>query len=339
MDVLDTVAGVLSSAWWLVLLAVVVVFYKVVLRLFGAVIIPGTAIGVVRKRWVLLGGNRTLPDGKIIALHGEAGFQADTLAPGLHWGYWPWQYEISVVPFIDIPEGKLGVVDAKDGAPLTKRVFGREVDCDAFQNARGFLLKGGQRGPQIAIIPPGTYRVNTALFSVKLVPVLEIPEGKLGMVTTQDGSPLKTGEIAGREVPGHNTFQDGEAFVTSGGTKGLQAQVMMPGSYYLNPNFATVELANMTEVTIGHAGVVIAFVGEPGADVTGEGFKHGNLVKPGQRGVWVEPLDPGMYPINPKTNHVVAVPTTNVVLNWATGKTEAHKLDAKLSTITVRSSD
>ncbi|MBK7351728.1 MAG: flotillin family protein [Gemmatimonadetes bacterium] len=339
MDVVEAVAGVLSSAWWLVLLAVVVVFYKVVLRLFGAVIIPGTAIGVVRKRWVLLGSSRTLPDGKIIALHGEAGFQADTLAPGLHWGYWPWQYEISVVPFIDIPEGKLGVVDAKDGAPLTKRVFGREVDCDAFQNARGFLLKGGQRGPQIAIIPPGTYRVNTALFSVKLVPVLEIPEGKLGMVTTQDGSPLKTGEIAGREVPGHNTFQDGEAFVTSGGTKGLQAQVMMPGSYYLNPNFATVELANMTEVTIGHACVVIAFVGEPGADVTGEGFKHGNLVKPGQRGVWVEPLDPGMYPINPKTNHVVSVPTTNVVLNWATGKTEAHKLDAKLSTITVRSSD
>jgi uncharacterized membrane protein YqiK len=73
--------------------------------------------------------------------------------------------------------------------------------------------------------------------------------------------------------------------------------------------------------------------------VTGEGFKHGNMVRRGEKGVWVEPLDPGMYPINPKTNHVVAVPTTNVVLNWATGKTEAHKLDAKLSTIAVRSSD
>ena len=94
-----------------------------------------------------------------------------------------------------------------------------------------------------------------------------------------------------------------------------------------------------TEVAIGHAGVVIAFVGDAGADVTGAGFKHGNLVKLGERGVWVDPLDPGMYPINPKTNHVVSVPTTNVVLNWATGKTEAHKLDAKLSTITVRSSD
>ncbi len=339
MDVVDSVAGALSSVWWLVLLVLVILFYKVVLRLFGAVIIPGTAIGVVRKRWVLLGTNRTLPDGKIIALHGEAGFQADTLAPGLHWGFWPWQYDISIVPFIDIPEGKLGVVDTKDGAPLTKRVFGREVDCDAFQNARGFLMHGGQRGPQIAVIPPGTYRINTAMFGIKLVPVLEIPEGKLGMVTTQDGAPLKSGEIAGREVAGHNMYQDGEAFVTNGGTKGLQAQVMMAGSYYLNPNFATVELANMTEVAIGHAGVVIAFVGDAGADVTGEGFKHGNLVKSGERGVWVEPLDPGMYPINPKTNHVVSVPTTNVVLNWATGKTEAHKLDAKLSTITVRSSD
>ena len=339
MDVISDIMGVLGSVWWLVLVAVVVVFHKLVLRLFGAVIIPGTAIGVVRKRWVLLGSSRTLPDGKIIALHGEAGFQADTLAPGLHWGFWPWQYDISIVPFIDIPEGKLGVVDSKDGAPLTKRVFGREVDCNAFQDARAFLLKGGQRGPQIAIIPPGTYRINTAMFGVKQVPVLEIPEGKLGMVTTQDGDPLKTGEIAGREVPGHNMFQDGEAFVTGGGAKGQQAQVMMAGSYYLNPNFASVELANMTEVAIGHAGVVIAFVGDAGVDVTGEGFKHGNLVKTGARGVWVEPLDPGMYPINPKTNHVVSVPTTNVVLNWATGKTEAHKLDAKLSTITVRSSD
>ena len=33
------------------------------------------------------------------------------------------------------------------------------------------------------------------------------------------------------------------------------------------------------------------------------------------------------------------MPTANVVLNWATGKTEAHKLDANLSTITVRSAD
>ena len=95
----------------------------------------------------------------------------------------------------------------------------------------------------------------------------------------------------------------------------------------------------MTEVPIANVGVVIAYVGKEGKDVTGDTFKHGNLVSNGEKGVWVEPLDPGKYPINPYTHKVVNVPTANVVLNWATGKTEAHKLDANLSTITVRSAD
>ena len=165
----------LQQYWWVVLILVVVLFWKVILRLFGAVIIPGDAIGVVRKRWVLLGANRTLPDGRIIALNGEAGFQADTLAPGLHWWLWPWQYDVSVSKFIEIPEGRIGIVDARDGAPLTDRVFGREVDCDAYQNARAFLMRGGERGPQLSVIPPGTYRINPALFSVRQMEVLEIP--------------------------------------------------------------------------------------------------------------------------------------------------------------------
>jgi uncharacterized membrane protein YqiK len=106
-----------------------------------------------------------------------------------------------------------------------------------------------------------------------------------------------------------------------------------------SPRFATVELVDMVEVPIAHVGVVIAFVGKEGTDVTGDSFRHGNLVSKGEKGVWVTPLDPGKYPLNPYTHKVSNVPTANVVLNWATGKTEAHKLDANLSTITVRSAD
>src|SRR5262249_17181371 len=62
-------------------------------------------------------------------------------------------------------------------------------------------------------------------------------------------------------------------------------------------------------------------------------------VSKGEKGVWVDPLDPGKYPINPYTHKVSNVPTANVVLNWATGKSEAHQLDKNLSTITVRSAD
>jgi uncharacterized membrane protein YqiK len=170
-------------------------------------------------------------------------------------------------------------------------------------------------------------------------PVLEIEDNMVGVVTTREGRALPTGDIAGGEIPGHNMFQDAQAFIDNGGFKGLQEQVMLAGRYFINPRFATVATKPMTEVPIANAGVVIAFVGDAGVDVTGDSFKHGNLVARGQKGVWADPLDPGKYPINPYTHRVENVPTANVVLNWATGKTEAHKLDANLSTITVRSSD
>jgi len=158
-------------------------------------------------------------------------------------------------------------------------------------------------------------------------------------VTTSEGRSLAQGEIAGELIEGHSMYQDADAFLKNGGYKGLQEQVLLAGRYFINPRFATVEIVEMSMVPIANVGVVIAYVGREGQDVTGDGFKHGNLVTPGEKGVWVTPLDPGKYPINPYTHKLVTVPTANVVLNWATGKTEAHKLDANLSTITVRSAD
>jgi uncharacterized membrane protein YqiK len=330
----------LAAYWWVLVIVAIIVGYKFFLRIFGVVIVPQDSIGVVNKKYVIFGANRTLPDGAILALKGEAGFQADTLAPGLHFMLWPWQYEITRQKFISIDEGEIGIVDARDGKPLSSgHVLARLVPCDSFQSAREFLVNGGERGPQVAIIPPGTYRINTALFAVTAEKVLEIPDNMVGIVTTKEGTPLRTGEIAGKEIQGHNSFQDGQTFIDNGGFKGLQEQVMLAGRYFLNPRFATVEIRPMTEVPIAYAGVVIAYVGEPGVDVTGDSFKHGNLVSKGKKGVWIEPLDPGKYPINPYTHKVENVPTANVVLNWASGKSEAHKLDANLSTITVRSSD
>jgi uncharacterized membrane protein YqiK len=320
-------------------LLILVALFKVFIRIFGLVMVPDNRVGVVTKKFSL-GKDGKLPDGALIAMKGEAGIQADTLAPGLHFGFWPWQYQVDLVPFATIPEGKIGTVEARDGVPLSGgRVLARQVECNSYQDARAFLSSKGERGPQMAIIPPGTYRINTALFTISTEDVTEIPDNKVGIVTTKEGSGLPSGEIAGRMIEGHNMFQNGEIFVAKGGFKGLQEQVILAGRYYINPNFATVEMVDMTEVPIAYAGVVIAYVGEKGADVTGDGFKHGNLVEKGKKGVWIEPLDPGRYPINPRTHRVENVPTANVVLNWATGKSEAHKLDEKLSTITVRSSD
>ncbi len=389
------------------------IFWRKVLSLVGVIMVPDDSLGIVTKKFVLLGANRSMPDGQIIALHGEAGFQADTLPPGLHLGLWPWQYAVELAKFLTIPQGKIGVVQACDGKPLQKgRIIAADCDCNLYQDARAFLTNGGQRGPQMRIIPPGTYRINPLLFTVttadafqvppgklgiveardgealgtgrviakgvdcdsyqdpkaffehggqrgpqskivapgtyyinpvlfdvRCVDVVEIPDNKVGIVTTSEGKPLEKGEIAGVQVEGHSMFQDPDAFLASGGFKGLQEQVLLAGRYFINPRFASVEVVDMSIVPIANVGVVISYVGKEGRDVTGDAFKHGNLVSPGEKGVCVTPLDPGKYPINPYTHKVVNVPTANVVLNWATNKTEAHKLDANLSTITVRSSD
>jgi uncharacterized membrane protein YqiK len=398
---------------WILPLLIALILWRKVLWVLGVIIVPENMIGLVTKKFVLWGDHKDLPPGKIIAINGEAGDQVDTLASGIHYGYWPWQYEVRNESFTQIDAGYIGLVESRDGAPLIDgHIIGLHVDCDMFQDARAFLANGGQRGPQAMVIPEGSFRINALLFSVSKVPLtvinknqigvveahggipipvgrvlakhiscnmfqdahkflvgggergpqisiipngqyrinprlfsvravdsIDVPDNKVGIVTTKEGASLPTGEIAGKEVASHNMYQDGQAFINGGGYKGLQEQVILAGRYFINPMFATVEIVQMTEVPIANAGVVIAYVGVEGADVTGDTFKHGNLVLRGQKGVWVDPLDPGKYPINPYTHKVECVPTANVVLNWASGKSEAHNLDKNLSTITVRSSD
>jgi len=145
--------------------------------------------------------------------------------------------------------------------------------------------------------------------------------------------------IAGPHITGHNNFQDPDSFLSSGGRRGLQEQVVLSGSYNFNPWFIQYEEIPMTEIPISHVGVVVSYVGPEGADVSGEDFIHGNIVKKGNKGVWQSTLDPGKYPINTKIMRVEIVPTYNIVLNWADARTEAHNLDDKLCTIKVRSKD
>ena len=96
----DAVLDFITHHRLLVATAVVVVLilcYRWILWLFGVVIVPDNGIGIVTKKFALFGAHRRLPDGRIIALNGEAGYQADTLPPGLHVGLWPWQYTVDRV--------------------------------------------------------------------------------------------------------------------------------------------------------------------------------------------------------------------------------------------------
>lgn len=330
------------SGWaWVPILLVAIVLYKFVLRfLFGMVIVPEDRIGLVTKKFVLVGTDRELPDGRILATKGEAGYQAKTLAPGLYWWMWPWQYGVDMQPFTVIPEGTVGLVLSNDGRELpTGNILARRVESDNFQDTIRFLDSGGQKGRQTSVLTPGTYRINPYAFTVTISPMTDVKENMVGIITALDGEPLQPGQIAGRQVDGHNNFQNIDSFLQSGGNRGLQPQVVLAGSYYINPWAVQIEQIPMTEVPIGYVGVVISYIGEDGVDMTGDTFKHGNIVHKGFRGVWIEPLGPGKYPVNTFTMKVETVPTTNLVLNWANARSEAHELDRNLSTITVRSRD
>ncbi|UUF14095.1 MULTISPECIES: SPFH domain-containing protein [Flavobacterium] len=331
----------ITSYWWILLIVFAILFYKFILRVFfGMVIVPEDKIGLVTKKFVLFGTDKSLPDGRIIATKGEAGYQAKTLAPGLYWGMWIWQYSIDMTGFTLIPEGKIGLVLSKDGKEIpTGRILARKVESDNFQDATAFLDNGGQKGRQTAFITTGSYRINTFLFEIVIADQIKIFENMIGIVTALDGEPIPQGQIAGKFVNDHNNFQDFDKFLEHGGNRGLQPQVMLAGSYYINTWGVLIEQNPMTDVPIGYVGVVISYIGEDGQDVTGDTFKHGNIVSKGQRGVWMEPFGPGKYALNKYTTKLEAVPTTNLVLNWANARSESHDLDKNLSTITVRSKD
>lgn len=332
--------AMLLAYWWIPALVILLLLHRLVFQLLGIVIIPEDKIGLVTKKFVLFGDKKELPAGRILATEGEAGYQAQTLPPGIHFNMWIWQYEITLQPLTIIPSGQIGLIVAKDGAELPKgRVLAHSVPSDSFQDAEMFLKNGGQKGRQAAIITAGTYRINTFLFELVLTEMTKIEENKVGIITTLDGDPLDAGQIAGHDVKGHNNFQDADVFLKNGGRRGLQQQIVLAGMYIFNPWFVQIEQVDMVMIPIGTVGVVNSYVGPDGTDVSGVDFKHGNIVAKGNKGVWNEPLGPGKYPLNPYIMKVELVPTTNLVLNWATARNESHNLDRHLSTITVRSRD
>jgi uncharacterized membrane protein YqiK len=338
-----TLFGIPLFAW----IAIGVAGLLLISLLFGVVVINEQESGLVVRRY-----GRALPAGRIIATEGEAGYQAQMLPPGWHFPLWSWKFKVRKVPLVEVMPGQIALVVAKDGAAIpAERVLACEVACDNFQDAVKFLESGGEKGRQLGILTAGKYRINPALFDIVTAATAEqfglspqqlfvfrVPADRVGIITALDGRPIPAGDLAGPIVTGHDSFQRGQAFIAAGGCRGLQEEVLLSGAWNLNPWFASVELISLTEIPIGYVGVVVSYVGGEHVDLSGDGFSHGDLVERGRKGVWVEPLLPGKHPLNTRAMKIELVPTTNIVLNWA-NRSEAHKYDAGLSSINVRSRD
>ncbi|MCC8965866.1 flotillin family protein [Bradyrhizobium sp. Pear76] len=251
-------------------------------------------------------------------------------------------------------------------------------DKSDFQDTRRFLLGGGQKGPQRKILREGTYAINTTQFAVitdervyghalserehgvlesmqltiterwGFAPVVLAADHDLvGIVTVHDGPSLPPGEIIAPEVgielrdaaTFHNNFQEPEKFLKGGGYRGRQLQVIVEGTWYINRLFATVEAVPKTVIPVGNVGVVIFYTGPRTDDVSGEQYRHGELVLNGSRGVWKDPLLPGKYAFNTYAGKIEVIPTVNFILKWVRGEVGAMKLDENLSEISLITKD
>lgn len=358
----------------LTLILTVVSSLALLLVLLGIRYIPNKRVGIVEKRWSTGG---SIESG-LIALKSEAGFQPAVLRGGVHW-LMPFQYSVHILPLVTIPQGKIGYAFARDGEALAAtQTLASNIQADNFEDVTAFLGNGGQRGPQRKILREGTYAINLAQFviltkdKIYFLPlnkdedrvfqrmadliseregfqpvVIEGLDDLIGVVTIHDGPSLKEGEIiapvVGNEPAApdtyHNNFQDAECFLAAGGRRGRQLQVLVDGTYYINCLFATVEMIPKTVVEVGNVGVVVWYAGETGADLSGVDYKHGELVKRGQRGVWSEALLPGKYPFNTYAGKAIIVPTTNFILKWIRTETGAHKFDENLSEVSLITKD
>ncbi len=385
----------LSSSWITIIVIVLVVLYVVL----SFNMIGPTEVGLVGKRI----GPR-LREGHVIAFKGEAGYQANLLMPGLRFRPWlvysvkkfPWvQVPADGIGVVIAQVGAPLPPGAKSA--LFKPEFGN------FSDVRSFLEQGGEQGVQRPVLPPGSlvpmhpvgflvltypqtfgFPVSPDMLGIvdstggltyesfglqanELQVVRIAPEGEndyVGVVTTLEGDPLPSGDIAGRlggfedvrllEADGrtdpemlevllgskndlHNNYQDFQRFLDNGGKIGLQHDPLLYGAFLLNPFLVKVERAPMLVVNQGQVAVIKSYLGLSTQDTSGQEFKFGSIVRPGHRGIWSEPLRTGKYPLNPRVYRAEIVPTAILTLNWAEATSHAHNLDAQLSSIDAKS--
>jgi len=167
-----------------------------------------------------------LPPGQILAQKGQRGVQEDVLAEGRHFLN-PIAYDHEILPAISVPPGKVGIVTSKGGKDLP---------------AGDFLAAAGQKGIWKQVLGPGRYRLNPMGYDVKIIDAISIPIGYVGVVTSLSGTQAPEGEFA------------------KAGEKGIRADILQPGLYYVNPSAFKVDVV---EVGVNQ----VSLVGKTGGNV------------------------------------------------------------------------
>ena len=158
-----------------------------------------------------------------------------------------------------VPAGHMAVVTAKTGKDPAPGTI---------------LVEKGEKGIWRDVLAEGRHFLNPVEYEVKIVPAVTIPLGKVGIVTAKVGNELPSGEIIAPDDR----------------SKGVRRDVLGPGVYRLNPEGYSVEIVDAISIPVGYAGVVTS--------QSGKAPKPNEFAGPGERGVWRDILQPGLYYLN-----------------------------------------
>jgi hypothetical protein len=207
-------------------------------------------------------GGGSLTNGRIVAADAENGPQAEIFTPGFHA-----RPLLNVIYSVDtskeevtIPQGKVGILTARDGAPLRSG----QAFADPFPSGLGyqmldavaFLNNWGQRGPQLTVPTPGKWRVNRYLWDVAEADAKEVKAGYVGVVKSNvhadiDFGTLKAVKPENCDVIVSKDVSAGrlDAPIVPVGCIGVWKDSLAPGKYYFPPDaFLITEIDTRAQV-------------------------------------------------------------------------------------------
>lgn len=190
---------------------------------------------------------RQLPPGRVIALAGENGPQAEILGPGFHFRFLlNVLYKVTIEEeVVEIKAGKLGKLIARDGQALKPgqmfaEVFG-DGNINSMLDVTYFLTNGGQKGPQIFVLTPGKWRINKFQWDVVEGGDTSIEKGFVGVVKSNVRSGVSFGDMSIEKPKScsptiENDLSGGKLSVplVPVGCIGIWDRTLLPGRYYVN---------------------------------------------------------------------------------------------------------
>ncbi|MBL7177273.1 MAG: hypothetical protein ISS66_15725 [Desulfobacteraceae bacterium] len=270
------------------LFIVIGVVLFIIIYLFGAIVsIPAGKVGVVFRK---IGDDPVAKD-RFIVEEGEKGIQREVLMPGWRF-FWKadrlWKIDIKEYSMVNIPKQNVGLVEALDGRPLPE---GQILARDDYVDKKG-VFHIGQKGPRITVLTPGLHPINPKYKKVKQHSAVIIKKGRLGIVTKRVGDTPPPGTIL---VSKDDNY------------KGVQREVLVPGEYYLNPLAVEVDIIDAVLIPKGKVGIVTKRVGKmpPQGTILVEAADE-------FQGIQREPLQPGIYYLNPFQKDVKIIPAVVV---------------------------